>query len=110
MTANYNGALVYPLVTGQDNLDKRIVFSPHIVGPSLSNDPIYADANFPRNLDAAWDTNFGWIKTTTQGAVVYGEIGGTLTGNDKVVLTSLQGGWVGGWVRHVVVVVLAYYQ
>ena len=83
--------LIYPLTMGQDNLDRRIVYSPHIVGPSIRNDPAYADYNFPRNLAGVWDANYGWIKTTTQKGVLYGEVGGSLAGNDKQVQTSLQG-------------------
>lgn len=40
---------------------ERLVYSPHVYGPSVSLMPYFADASFPRNMPAIWDTHFGHL-------------------------------------------------
>ena len=47
-----------------DNPNK-IVYAPHVYGPSVFAMPYFSDKNFPANMPAIWDTHFGFIRNMT---------------------------------------------
>jgi endoglucanase len=53
----------------------KLVYTPHSYGPSVAAMSYFADASFPSNMPALWDTMFGHL--ISQGyTVVVGEFGG----------------------------------
>jgi len=81
---DFDGVRQYPIATGNEALDKRVVYSPHIYGPEVFADHNYfKDPRFPKNMMGIWDEQFGWIEKTTGRAVVLGEWGGTIVGDSK---------------------------
>jgi endoglucanase len=72
----------------------RLVFSPHIYGPSVAPQSYFSASNYPSNMPAIWDTLFG--RLTGQGfTIMPGEFGGhyttssTPSQNDKLWQDSL---------------------
>lgn len=61
----------------------RLVFSPHIYGPSVSNQPYFEAQEFPSNMAAIWDYHWGYL-LNTQYAVTIGEWGGKYVDKDKI--------------------------
>jgi len=66
----------------------KLVYSPHVYGPSVANQPYFSAGDFPANMPAIWDDHFGFIPSTTGRAVVFGEWGGPYTGSTKVWLDA----------------------
>lgn len=54
----------------------RLVYSPHVYGPSVSWMDYFEDPNYPANLDAVWEGHFGKITSCSSTAMVIGEFGG----------------------------------
>jgi len=52
----------------------KVVFTPHVYGPDVHNQPYFNAANFPANLPAIWEQHFGQFSPAH--AVVIGEWGG----------------------------------
>lgn len=61
----------------------RLVLSPHIYGPSVADQPYFHAGNFPANMPAIWETQFGFAAAAGY-AVVPGEFGGRYEGQDKI--------------------------
>lgn len=81
---NFEGVHKYPIATGNAELDKRVVYSPHIYGPEVfARHQYFQDPTFPENMPGIWDEQFGWIEKTTGRAVVLGEWGGSIVGDKK---------------------------
>jgi endoglucanase len=40
----------------------RLVYSPHVYGPSVSRMPYFSVSDFPRNMPAIWDAHFGHLQ------------------------------------------------
>ena len=60
----------------------RLVFSPHVYGPSVYSQSYFNVPGFPGNMAAIWDEHFGYLKD--QGyCLAFGEFGGTYVGLDK---------------------------
>ncbi len=59
-----------------EDLDRRVVYSPHTYGPSVVDQAYFHDPDFPRNMPAIWDDLFGFVELATGKAVVVGEWGG----------------------------------
>lgn len=59
-----------------EELDRRVVYSPHTYGPSVQNQDYFEDPAFPRNMPRIWDDLFGFVGNATGHAVVLGEWGG----------------------------------
>lgn len=56
----------------------RLVFAPHVYGPSVYEQDYFSDANFPANMEQIWDIHFGFL--ASQGyPVAVGEFGGKYT-------------------------------
>ncbi|KAF1315499.1 Cellulase-8, endo-1,4-beta-glucanase, partial [Globisporangium splendens] len=54
---------------------ERLVYSPHVYGPDVSDQPYFHHPQFPRNLPHVWDTHFGYVHKR-YGTVLVGEWGG----------------------------------
>lgn len=65
----------------------RLVYSPHIYGPSVYNQEYFDAPDFPKNMPAVWDAHFG--KLEEDFSLVVGEFGGRYIGKDKVLLDAL---------------------
>jgi len=61
----------------------RVVYSPHVYGPSVAAQMYFSANNFPANMPAIWDEHFGTLFGDRY-AVVPGEFGGKYTDTDKV--------------------------
>ena len=61
----------------------KLVYSPHTYGPSVFDQPVFSADNFPANMPAIWDIQYGMLRAAGQ-AVVVGEWGGKLHGSDAV--------------------------
>lgn len=64
------------------NDNSKLVYSPHVYGPSVFMKPIFEDENYPKNLDAIWDEDFGFVPKETGHPIVIGEFGGFYDGLD----------------------------
>ena len=60
----------------------RLVYSPHVYGPSISQQAYFKTADFPANMPDIWDEHFGFLFATN--AVVPGEFGGRYVDQDQV--------------------------
>lgn len=68
---------------GDLGLGDRLLYLPHVYGPSVYGMPYFSDPTFPENLPTIWDTHFG--RLTAQGlALGIGEFGGQYTGQDRI--------------------------
>ncbi|CAN0409949.1 unnamed protein product, partial [Phaeothamnion confervicola] len=72
------GVYEKPIVSGGN----RVVYSPHVFGPSVYMQSYFQDSSFPLNMENIWDLHFGWVAQRTGRAVVVGEWGGTDAGMD----------------------------
>jgi len=54
----------------------RLVYSPHVYGPSVARMDYFEDGRFPANLDAVWEAHFGSVLGCSDAAMVLGEFGG----------------------------------
>ena len=61
----------------------RLVYSPHVYGPSISQQAYFKAPDFPANMPDIWDEHFGFL-FASEHAVVPGEFGGRYTDQDKV--------------------------
>lgn len=66
-----------------DVLKDRLVFSPHVYGPSVAWQGYFGSADFPKNMPAIWDAHFGFLKEKGY-TLVFGEFGGRYVGLDKI--------------------------
>jgi endoglucanase len=60
----------------------RLVYSPHVYGPSVYAQPYFSVSDFPANMPAIWDRHFGHLYGGAQ-PVVLGEFGGKYVAADK---------------------------
>lgn len=54
--------------------ESRLVFSPHVYGPGISDQQYFSASNFPANMPAVWDSQFGHL--VPRYAFAPGEFGG----------------------------------
>lgn len=73
---NLEGVEWNPIRTGNDELDRRVVYSPHVYGPDVHNQDYFQVGDFPHNMPAIWDQHFGRAQEITGQPVVIGEWGG----------------------------------
>jgi len=62
----------------------KLVYSPHSYGPAVAAQAYFNDPNFPKNMPAIWDTHYGFVPATTGNAMVIGEWGGAVSGQNGV--------------------------
>ena len=69
----------HPIDFGDAAMNKRLVYSPHQYGPSVTGDAHFAGGTymgFPQNQIGEWDRCWGKVADITGQAVVIGEWGG----------------------------------
>ncbi|MCX6111011.1 MAG: glycoside hydrolase family 5 protein [Proteobacteria bacterium] len=83
-TAVFWGENLFEAATNVPNIPQsRLVFSPHVYGPSVSKQSYFSVAGFPTNMPAIWDEHFGYLKN--QGyCLAIGEFGGKYVDQDKI--------------------------
>jgi aryl-phospho-beta-D-glucosidase BglC (GH1 family) len=57
----------------------RLVYSPHDYPPSLYEQPWFQVSNYPANLPAVWESNWGFIETKGIAPLLLGEFGSGLS-------------------------------
>jgi len=81
----YNAFWGENLAEARDDLGlgDRLLYLPHVYGPSVHDQPYFSDPAFPNNMPAVWDAHFGHLsgKRLPWGI---GEFGGRYTGQDRV--------------------------
>jgi endoglucanase len=78
---NCVGADQSPIVLNSTGGD-RIVYSPHIYGPSVYKQDYFNKINFTDDLYGLWLNDFGFLKYKGIGTVVIGEFGSLLEGSN----------------------------
>jgi len=73
---NLSGAGTYPVTL---NVPNQVVYSPHDYPASVYNQPWFSAANYPANLPAVWNSNWGYLFQNQQAPVLVGEFGSTLS-------------------------------
>lgn len=63
---------------------KKLIYSPHVYGPSVAPQPYFDEEGFPSIMNHIWETHFGYVAATGKGCLVVGEWGGWYTGSDAV--------------------------
>eukprot|EP00966_Prymnesium_polylepis_P142193 3283465-Prymnesium_polylepis.1 len=79
---NLEGVLSLPLNL---SVPERLVYAPHVYGPSVSHQPYFEAADFPANLDAIWDVHWGHVVASGI-PVIVGEWGGWMTNSTDELL------------------------
>ena len=69
--------------TADLDVANKLVYSPHVYGPSVASQKYFDASNFPDNMPAIWDQHFGFIRSLNGYATVTGEWGGYMTGTDE---------------------------
>lgn len=77
---NMMGVSTHPIVLKVPN---RVVYSPHVYGPSVHPQTYFSDPSFPSNMNAIWDRHFGFLERTGTGALLIGEFGGWMKSENK---------------------------
>lgn len=62
---------------------EKLVYSPHVYGPSVYQQAYFNDFRFPSNMPDVWNAHFAFAKALTKRPIVLGEIGGMYIGQDK---------------------------
>ncbi len=62
----------------QLNVADRVVYSPHDYPASVYPQRWFSDPNYPNNLPAVWDKNWGYLFKQNIAPVLLGEFGSTL--------------------------------
>lgn len=62
---------------------RRLVYSPHVYGPSVYAQEYFSAGSFPENMPGIWDEHFGFL-FEGDAPVVVGEFGGRYEGQDKI--------------------------
>lgn len=78
---NLSGAAARPINL---RVSDRVVYSPHVYGPSVAKQPYFDLSQFPHNMRNIWGRHFLWPIYETGAPMVIGEWGGRFTDKDKV--------------------------
>ncbi len=70
---NLQGVKDHPVRLNQPN---KVVYSAHDYGPGVYNQNWFMAPNFPQNMPAIWDKEFGYIAKQNIAPVLVGEFGG----------------------------------
>lgn len=62
---------------------EKLVYSPHVYGPSVYEQNYFSEPGFPLNMPSVWDAHFGFAKALTQTPIVLGEFGGRFVDQDR---------------------------
>ena len=72
----------------------KLVYSPHVYGPSVSNQPYFQTSDFPSNMPAIWNEHYGHLFAEGYN-VIPGEFGGRHDQKDKPLQVALVDYWRG---------------
>lgn len=87
------GAKKHPIKLASADADSRLVYSPHIYGPSVYDQEYFKVPEFPNNLPEVWENQFGFLIPELKKGVIVGEWGGSCLGKDLIVQEQL-GQWL----------------
>jgi len=76
---NMQGLHSAPVALSQKN---KLVYSPHSYGPAVAYQSYFNVPSFPKNMPAIWDTHYGFVPSLTGNAMVIGEWGGAVSGQN----------------------------
>lgn len=76
---NLMGVATKPVTLSKPN---RVVYSPHVWGPSTLVQPYQNDPNFPANMPDIWDEHFGFLLDSNT-PLILGSWGGSYVDKDK---------------------------
>jgi endoglucanase len=80
------GGTIAGLKTHPITLDipNKLVYSPHVYGPSVFPQPYFSESSFPSNLEQIWDRHFGFSELSPfKETLLIGEFGGTYYSHNK---------------------------
>jgi len=77
---NLVGVHVAPVKLQRPN---KLVYSPHVYGPSVYMQKYFLERSFPGNMPAVWQQHFAFAQRETGVPIVIGEIGGRYTDRDR---------------------------
>jgi endoglucanase len=64
-------------------VNNKVVYTPHVYGPSVFDQTYFHDPSYPSNLLRYWDNDWAFIKKNNLGTVVIGEWGGKMLASNK---------------------------
>lgn len=73
---DFEGVRARAIDLGEPGLNDRVVYSPHVYGPSVFDRDYFDTKDFPANLPAIWSAQWAFVEQATSRAVVLGEWGG----------------------------------
>jgi len=83
---NFRGFRTKPVELGEEGLNRRVVYTPHVYGPDVHPQSYFSSWSFPNNLPAIWEAHWGFLRGEggREGgrAVVVSEWGGSCRGKD----------------------------
>jgi endoglucanase len=82
---NLQGAATHPV---QLTMPDKLVYSAHDYGPGVYNQNWFSAPNFPQNMPAIWDKEFGYLAKQHKAPVLVGEFGGK-----SVAPNTVEGTW-----------------
>jgi len=89
---NLIGAVDFPLEVTDPS---RLVYSVHVYGPDVTTQSYFNAPNYPANLPAIWQQQWGFVSGQTGNAVVLGEWGGkTVTGSSDELYENELASWL----------------
>ena len=83
---NLMGVCGYPVMFDSQ---EKLVYSPHVYGPSIYQQTYFSESGFPANMPDIWECHFGFLHrgvnsvNVDKNAVVVGEWGGEYTDSNK---------------------------
>lgn len=77
---NLMGVSTHPIKLKNQN---KLVYSPHVYGPSVFNQPYFGAPNFPQNMPEIWDKHFGFVEKSAAQTLLLGEVGGDMDSKKK---------------------------
>jgi len=80
---DFRGFVEDPIDFGDPDWNQRMVLSPHVYGPSVSNNTLFSAVDFPANMPAEWTARWGFLRDAGK-TVVLGEWGGRYLDRDKI--------------------------
>ncbi len=69
---NLKGVKTAPITLTHQN---KLVYSPHVYGPEVFEQPWFKDPVFPANLEYIWQDRFGFVNSENIGHMLIGEFG-----------------------------------
>ena len=78
------GVAENPITLTKSQQNTKIVYSPHCYGPDVAYQPYFNVPEFPDNMPAIWTEHWGYVANKTGRAVVIGEWGGKVEGQNGV--------------------------